>query len=59
MFYLKIVIFPNQMINVCAPNGGPIVTHLITEVQVNNGNITSMTLDQMLQDTQYLEVRAL
>lgn len=47
------------MINVCVPNGSPIVTHLITEVQVSNGNITSMTLDQMLQDIQYLEVRAL
>lgn len=32
------------MINVCVPSGSPIVSHLIIEVQVSNGNITSMTL---------------
>lgn len=39
------------MINVCVPNGSPIVSCLVIEVQGNNGNVSSMTLDRMLDDT--------
>lgn len=46
------------MINVCVPNGSPVVSRLVTEVQVNNGNIPGMTLYQMLQGTCCLDVRA-
>lgn len=39
------------MINVCVPNGSPIVSCFVIEVQGNNGNVSSMTLDRMLDDT--------
>lgn len=41
------------------PSGSLVVSQLVIEVQVYNGNITSVTLDHMLQDTQYLDVTAL
>ena len=59
MFYLKIGNLPNQMINVCVPNGSPTGSHLIRDVQVHNGNITSTTREEMLEDPQCLAVRAL
>lgn len=37
---------------------GPSLPSCYREVQMNNGNITGMTLDQMLQNTQCLDVRA-
>lgn len=47
------------MTNVCVPNGSPMVSRLVIEVQGDHGNITSVTLDQMLRAAQRVDVRAL